>query len=780
MIAFFASEVGWQLIASGLHHDLCRQLLVLEIDLQVLRERTNSKDLIAAMECQPLECLACLSAASSETVFFHHLERAKGLTEGGLPDAKIRIRIVNYPESIMQIRSMKASAIGRLVSVCGTVVRIGVVRPQITQMDFTCNKCSTSSTCKFEDGKYMPPTACPGEGCRSKSFSPLKSSAHSIDWQKIRVQELQSAHRDSSGQIPRTIEIELKEDLVDSCTAGDVVTIVGIVKVINTEALAGGQKANNTKALFLLYIDAVSIVARRSTAMRTAKRSDGRFKAEEPDTEQMDESVPPNVTSFSNRDLQFIVKFHSDFAGHQFRHLVHALCPSIYGHELEKAGLVLALLGGVRKCVGALDAVPLRGDIHILMCGDPGLGKSQLLQAAAAVAPRGIYVCGNTSTSAGLTVTVVKDAVTGDHVFEAGALVLADRGACCIDEFEKMTSEHQALLAAMEQGEVAVARAGICATLPARTSVLAAANPVGGRWNRAKTVQQNLGLSAPMLSRFDLIFVMHDAPDAALDQRLSEHVLALHSGQVDRAHLAKQRLREQRAARGVPACSRANAGAGGRAPLEEQLLVYTAADEDPVPPQLLRKYIAYARAHVHPVLSNDAKQVLKEFYLELRRKAVGSVDSAPITTRQLESLVRLAEARARADLRQEVTCADAEDVVDIMKACLLDKLLDDTGVVDFRSTGSKSKQKEAKRFLGALAKRCQLAGSNLITTAQLYSLADDLDLAIPDTDTFIGELNEAGELLKKGGNSYQVQCVPLASLGSTQTQSQSASLQTRF
>lgn len=123
-----------------------------------------------------------------QIIFFHHHERAKGLMKGGLTEAKMRIRIVNYPESVMQIRSMKASAIGRLITVCGTVVRIGVVRPRITQMDFTCNKCSTTSTCKFEDGKYMPPTACPGEGCRSKSFSPLKSTAHSIDWQKIRVQ----------------------------------------------------------------------------------------------------------------------------------------------------------------------------------------------------------------------------------------------------------------------------------------------------------------------------------------------------------------------------------------------------------------------------------------------------------------------------------------------------------------------------------------------------------------------------------------------------------------
>ncbi|EIE22418.1 MCM-domain-containing protein [Coccomyxa subellipsoidea C-169] len=615
-----------------------------------------------------------------QVLFFSHPERAQQLTKGILTEAKTKIRLVNHSESTMQIRLMKASAIGRLVTVCGTVVRIGAVRPQITQMDFTCNKCSTSSTCQFEEGRFTPPQSCPAEGCRSKSFEPLRSSAQSIDWQKIRVQELQNAHRDSGGQIPRTIEVELKEDLVDSCTAGDVVTVVGIVKVVNTEVVPGGNKAKNAKALFLLFLDAISIVAKRSSVTRAVQTTDGFVKAEQLSQEPLEESVPPNMDSFSTRDLSFIVKFHTEFSGQQFRHLVHALCPSIYGHELVKAGLVLALLGGVRKNVGALDAVPIRGDIHILMCGDPGLGKSQLLQAAAAVAPRGVYVCGNTSTSAGLTVSVVKDAVTGDHVFEAGALVLADRGACC------------ALLAAMEQGEVAVARAGICAALPARTAVLGAANPVGGSWNRAKTVQQNVGLSAAMLSRFDLVFVMRDSPDAALDQRLSEHVLALHSGEVDRAQAAKQRLKRHRAARGLQPGGAAIPSNGERVSLEEQLLVYTAADADPVPQQLLRKYIAYARAHVHPVLSNAAKQVLKEFYLELRRKAVVSEGGLPITTRQLESLVRLAEARARADLRQEVTRADAEDVVDIMSGCLLDKLLDDTGLLDFRNTGSKSKQ----------------------------------------------------------------------------------------
>ncbi|KAK9914958.1 hypothetical protein WJX75_002939 [Coccomyxa subellipsoidea] len=694
MAAFFSADAGWDIVAHGLRRDLCRQLLTLEIDFEILRGRTKSADLMAAMECQPVECLACLGAAAAEVLFYVHPDKAQQLTKGPMAEAKPKVRIVNHPESTVQIRSMKACAIGRLVTVTGTV--------------------------------------------------------------KIRVQELQNAHRDSGGQVPRTIEVELKEDLVDSCTAGDVVTVVGIVKVVNTETMPGASKTKNAKALFLLYLDAVSITAKRSSATRTTQAKDGYIKEEKSSQAPMEESVPPNMDSFSTRDLQFIVKFHAEFSGDQFRHLVHAICPSIYGHEFVKAGLVLALLGGVRKNVGAVDAVPIRGDIHVLMCGDPGLGKSQLLQAAAAVAPRGVYVCGNTSTSAGLTVSVVKDAVTGDFVFEAGALVLADRGACCVDEFEKTASEHQALLAAMEQGEVAVARAGICAALPARTAMLGAANPVGGGWNRAKTVQQNLGLSGAMLSRFDLLFVMRDAPDAALDQRLSEHVLAMHSGEVDRAQAAKQRLKMHRAARSTQAGGSSLAGPGDRASLEDRLLLYTAADADPVPQQLLRKYIAYARAYVHPKLSDEAKQVLKAFYLELRKKAVASEGGVPITTRQLESLVRLAEARARADLRQEVTRADAEDVVEIMSSCLLDKLVDGTGLLDFRSTGSKSKQKEARRFLGALAKRCQLAGSNLVTTAQLYALADDLDLAVPDTGAFIGELNEAGELLKKGGNTYQV------------------------
>ncbi|EFN56208.1 hypothetical protein CHLNCDRAFT_22556, partial [Chlorella variabilis] len=284
----------------------------------------------------------------------------------------------------------------------------------------------------------------------------------------------------------------------------------------------------------------------------------------------------------------------------QLRQLVHSLCPSIFGQELVKAGLLLALLGGVRKAGGADGGMALRGDVHVLLVGDPGLGKSQLLQAAAAAAPRGVYICGNTSSAAGLTVSVVRE--NGEFAFDAGALVLADRGVCCIDEFDKMRSDHQALLGAMEQQEVSVAKAGMVASLPARTTVLAAANPVDGSYNRGRTLLENLRVSPAMLSRFDLVFLLLDRPDAQHDQRLSEHVMALHSGVEARATAARSRLLEGPSGGQPLLLTDGGGGGGGRPALLDRLRVRR-GDDEPLPPQLLRKYIAYARQYVHPRLS---------------------------------------------------------------------------------------------------------------------------------------------------------------------------------
>lgn len=207
-----------------------------------------------------------------------------------------------------------------------------------------------------------------------------------------------------------------------------------------------------------------------------------------------------------------------------FSLLVNSLCPSIYGHRLVKAGLLLSLFGG------NAEHREIRDNIHVLMIGDPGLGKSQMLQACAQVSAKGVYVCGNSSTSSGLTITLTKDKQSSNFALEPGALVLTDRGCCCIDEFDKMPKQHAVLLEAMEQQCVSVAKSGVVCSLPTRTSILAAANPIGGRFNRNKTVMQNLKMNAPLLSRFDLIFLLLDEANPLLDNLLCKHVMSTHSG----------------------------------------------------------------------------------------------------------------------------------------------------------------------------------------------------------------------------------------------------------
>lgn len=394
--------------------------------------------------------------------------------------------------------------------------------------------------------------------------------------------------------------------------------------------------------------------------------------------------------------------------------------------------------------------VPVRGDIHIIIVGDPGLGKSQLLQAAAAISPRGIYVCGNATTNAGLTVAVVKDSISSDYAFEAGAMVLADSGLCCIDEFDKMSAEHQALLEAMEQQCVSVAKAGLVASLSARTSVLAAANPVGGHYDRAKTVNENLKMNAALLSRFDLVFILLDKPDQLLDKRLTEHIMSIHADYGEHSPAIKKPRRDLRNAEGI------DVSLGGGS-LVSRLRLDPKKDGDfaPLPAPLLRKYIAYAKTYVFPRMSKPAAEILQNFYLKLRDHHT-SADSTPITARQLESLVRLAEARARIDLREEITEQDASDVVEIMKESLYDKYVDEHGFVDFGRSGGMSQQKEAKRFLSALNNQSELQQKDCFSISEIYSLADRIGLRVPDIDTFVENLNSVGYLLKKGPKTYQV------------------------
>ncbi|GAA0156192.1 DNA metabolism protein [Lithospermum erythrorhizon] len=718
------------------------------LDFQQFRKICELGSFYALLEERPKDALLCMSAAVHKVLFMSN--QKNGMENLG----KVNIRLHNYPESMVALKHLKAAYIDRLVSVRGTIVKVSMVRPLVVQMSFSCTKCGSNFTCNFPSGKFSPPSACKMNGCKSRTFDPIRSSARLIDFQKIRVQELLKSEHHEEGRVPRTVECELTEDLVDACIPGDIVTVTGIIQVINNYMdIGGGKSKSKNQGLYYLYMETVSIINSKSQSMPD-ELPDSYTEA------RVGEMF--DLFSFSPRDLEFIVRFSEEHGADVFRQILHSICPTIYGHELVKAGITLALFGGVRKHSTDQNKVPVRGDIHVIIVGDPGLGKSQLLQAAASVSPRGIYVCGNATTNAGLTVAVVKDPMTSDYAFEAGAMVLADRGLCCIDEFDKMTAQHQSLLEAMEQQCVSVAKAGLVASLSARTSVLAAANPVGGHYNRAKTVNENLKMNAALLSRFDLVFILLDKPDELLDKRLSEHIMSslfaltirfkegdLHAGNRQSSPGAK-RLRTASQDISIDPNVKTNSLAA-RLRLESE----KDADFVPLPAPLLRKYMAYARSHVFPRMTKPAADILQKFYLQLRDHNT-SADSTPITARQLESLVRLAQARARVDLREEITVQDALDVVEIMKESLYDKYVDEHGFVDFGRSGGMSQQKEAKRFLSALNKQSELQQKDCFSISEIYCLADRIGLKVPDIDIFVDNLNSIGYLLKKGPKTYQI------------------------
>src|SRR5512136_945809 len=305
------------------------------------------------------------------------------------------------------------------------------------------------------------------------------------------------------------------------------------------------------------------------------------------------------------------------------RKIIGSIAPSIYGYDHIKESIMYLLFGGVPK---TLPDISIRGEMNALLVGDPGTAKSQLLQYVARIAPRGLYTSGRGTTAAGLTAAVIREK-GGSMSLEAGALVLADKGIACIDEMDKMRPEDRvAIHEAMEQHTVSVAKGGIVATLNARTAVLAAANPALGRYEPHRTVAENISLPVTILSRFDIIFVLRDVPNKEADTKMSQHILEIHQ-------------------RGV-------------SPVEA-----------PIDAELLRTYISYAQS-VRPVLTQDALKRLNDFYLAMR--SASEVEGSPvaITARQLESLVRTSEARARSALRDEVVSDDADHAIAMMRRSL--------------------------------------------------------------------------------------------------------------
>ncbi|XP_069568999.1 DNA helicase MCM8 [Brachyistius frenatus] len=705
--------------------------------------RNALPDIITDLKEQPEVMLNCLGVAVHQVLTVDLEKQAAELQEEELPVATpisniphISARLYNY-EPLTPLRTLRASVFGRLVCVKGTVVRVSNIRPLCTRMAFKCQTGSHTLSLPLQHGKYAAPTKCIQPDCRSRSFTPCRSSplTHTVDWQIIKVQELMGGEQRETGRIPRTVECHLTSDLCDSCVPGDTVTVTGIVRVIND----GTSRGNKDQCMFLLYIEATSVSNTKGQQAKSGGQGSGGSLEDRSGGEE-----------FSLKELYAIQEIQSQ--PDLLRLIVHSLCPVIYGHVLVKAALALTLFGGRQKHTGK-NSVPVRGDPHVLIVGDPGLGKSQMLQAVCNVAPRGIYVCGNSTSTTGLTVSLSRDAGTGDYALEAGALVLADQGLCCIDEFDKLGQQQQALLEAMEQQSVSLAKAGIVSSLPARTSVVAAANPIGGHYNRGKTVSENLKMGSALLSRFDVVFLLLDIPDESHDRRLSEHVMANRAGRGRASSAMVTRTNSDLETSILLEHS--------TMPLSERLQIPAGEAVDPIPVCLLRKYVSYARQYVHPTLSPEAAQTLQDFYLTLRAQG-HTADATPITTRQLESLIRLTEARAKLELRETATNSDAQDVVEIMKHSLADTYSDGLGNLDFERSqlgAGMSQRSAAKRLVNALHSHAQRTNQRQFDMQTLRSMADRLKIKVMDFEGLLSSLNEQGFLLKKGAKLYQLQTV---------------------
>ncbi len=534
-------------------------------------------------------------------------------------------------ETYVPLRQIRANHIGKLIRVEGILMRASQVKPLLVTGVFQCGHCGEKIRIPQEEGRYTPPMVCPNPACRKKGpFKLIIEESEFIDWQKIRIQE--TPDELPPGQMPRSLDVIFTDDLVDTCRPGDLVRIVGILR--SAPDFSGAKKL----ATFHVFIEANGV------------------DVSEKEFEHL---------QISEEDEKKIIELSKDPFVHT--KITQSLAPSIHGNEKIKEAVTLMLFGGVPKVLP--DGTKIRGKSNILLVGDPGTGKSQLLKYVATLATRGLYTSGKGTSAAGLTAAVVHDSETGAMTLEAGALVLADQGVACIDEFDKMeASDRSAIHEAMEQHTVSIAKAGIVATLNARTSILAAANPIMGRYNPNLTVAENLKLPVTILSRFDLIFIMIDKPDTKKDRELARHILGLHK---------------------------------------------TKGKELPpvLPPEFLRKYIAYATKNVKPVISAEAAEEIENFYIKMRSSGEAEGSPVPITARQLEAVIRLAEARARMALRDEVTREDAQAVIDLVTESLKAVGIDpETGQFDIDTiyTGRSKSQRDKTQQIVEIIEQLQL------------------------------------------------------------------------
>ncbi|CAF3582404.1 unnamed protein product [Fusarium graminearum] len=547
----------------------------------------------------PAEMLKLFDEVAMDVVLLHYPDYERIHSE-------IHVRIFDLPVHYT-LRQLRQSHLNCLVRVSGVVTRRSGVFPQLKYVKFDCTKCGvTLGPFQQESNVEVKITYC--QSCQSRGPFTLNSEKTVYrNYQKLSLQE--SPGTVPAGRLPRSREVILLWDLIDKAKPGEEIEVTGIYRN-NYDAQLNNR---NGFPVFATILEANNVVKSHDQLAG--------FRMTEEDEQ--------NIRKLS-RDPNIVDK------------IINSIAPSIYGHTDIKTAVALSLFGGVAKVTKG--AHHLRGDINVLLLGDPGTAKSQVLKYAEKTAHRAVFATGQGASAVGLTASVRRDPLTSEWTLEGGALVLADRGTCLIDEFDKMNDQDRTSIhEAMEQQTISISKAGIVTTLQARCGVIAAANPIGGRYNSTAPFSSNVELTEPILSRFDILCVVRDTVEPEEDERLARFIVGSHS----RSHPLSQ---AEQGSMEVEHDTQAETQGSTRKP------------EGEIPQELLRKYILYAREHCSPKLYHIDEDKIARLFADMRRESIAT-GAIPITVRHLEAIIRISEAFCRMRLSEYCAAQDIDRAI---------------------------------------------------------------------------------------------------------------------